>query len=62
MAVIGSHAKAVGCPTPLFSTTEPVYAAAMASGHAAHDTAAVCAVLEKRARVRRRPKARRARG
>jgi 3-hydroxyisobutyrate dehydrogenase-like beta-hydroxyacid dehydrogenase len=46
MKVIGEYAAALGCPTPLFSATLPVYAAAMATGHAAHDTAAVCAVLE----------------
>lgn len=61
MAVIGAHAEALGCPTPLFSTTQPVYDAAMASGHGSHDTAAVCAVLEKQARMRRGTKGRRAR-
>ena len=54
MAVIGDFAKKVGCPVPLFAATRPVYAAALASGHAMHDTAAVCAVLERKARVRRR--------
>jgi hypothetical protein len=32
----------------------PLYAAAMANGHAADDTAAVCAVLEKMAGLERR--------
>jgi putative dehydrogenase len=54
MAVIGDYAAKAGCPTPLFSATLPIYAAAMANGHAAHDTAAVCAVLEKMAGVTRR--------
>jgi putative dehydrogenase len=54
MAVIGEFAQALGCPTPLFSATGPLYDAAMASGHAMHDTASVCAVLEQMAGVRRR--------
>jgi 3-hydroxyisobutyrate dehydrogenase-like beta-hydroxyacid dehydrogenase len=53
MAVIGRFAADLGCPTPLFSATEPIYAAAMATGHAAHDTAAVCAVLETMAGIKR---------
>jgi putative dehydrogenase len=46
MDVIGHFATELGVPTPLFSATLPVYAAAMAQGHGADDTAAVCAVLE----------------
>jgi 3-hydroxyisobutyrate dehydrogenase-like beta-hydroxyacid dehydrogenase len=53
MAVIGDYAAKLGCPTPLFSATLPIYAAAMSGGHAAHDTAAVCAVLEAMAGVKR---------
>jgi L-threonate 2-dehydrogenase len=53
MDVIGSFAQHLGAPTPLFSATLPVYAAAMSTGHAAHDTAAVCAVLESMAGVKR---------
>jgi 3-hydroxyisobutyrate dehydrogenase-like beta-hydroxyacid dehydrogenase len=53
MDVIGEYATQLGCPTPLFSATIPVYSAAMSTGHAMHDTAAVCAVLEKMAGVRR---------
>jgi len=53
MSVIGSFAKKIGVPTPLFSATEPVYDAAIASGHGEHDTAAVCAVLESKAGVKR---------
>ena len=54
MSVIGDYAQQLGCPTPLFSATLPVYAAAMSTGHDAHDTAAVCAVLESMAGVRRK--------
>jgi 3-hydroxyisobutyrate dehydrogenase-like beta-hydroxyacid dehydrogenase len=59
MAVIGEYASSLGCPTPLFSATIPVYAATLSTGHAMHDTAAVCAVLEtmagyKRGRRKRR--------
>ena len=53
MAVIGRFAADLGCPTPLFSATEPIYAAAMEAGHAGHDTAAVCAVLETMAGIKR---------
>jgi 3-hydroxyisobutyrate dehydrogenase-like beta-hydroxyacid dehydrogenase len=53
MQVIGAFARALGCPTPLFAATLPVYDAAMATGHALHDTAAVCAVLEQLAGVKR---------
>jgi putative dehydrogenase len=61
MDLIGGFARAVGAPTPLFSATLPLYAAAIAGGHATHDTAAVCAVLEamaglKRANAKARPK------
>jgi 3-hydroxyisobutyrate dehydrogenase-like beta-hydroxyacid dehydrogenase len=55
MSVIGDYAQQLGCPTPLFSATLPVYAAAMSTGHDAHDTAAVCAVLESMAGVKRKP-------
>jgi len=54
MDVIGAFAKKMRVPTPLFSATLPVYAAALKSGHAEDDTAAVCAVLETKANVKRR--------
>jgi putative dehydrogenase len=54
MDVIGAFAKKMRVPTPLFSATIPVYAAALKGGHANDDTAAVCAVLEARANVKRR--------
>ena len=53
MAVIGEFARSLGCPTPMFDATEPVYRKAMRSGHGEHDTAAVCAVLETMAGVKR---------
>jgi putative dehydrogenase len=54
MDVIGAFARKIRVPTPLFSATLPVYAAALKSGHAEDDTAAVCAVLESQAKVKRR--------
>jgi 3-hydroxyisobutyrate dehydrogenase-like beta-hydroxyacid dehydrogenase len=53
MAVIGDFARQLGCPTPLFDATVPIYNKAVKTGHAEHDTAAVCAVLEKMAGVKR---------
>jgi 3-hydroxyisobutyrate dehydrogenase-like beta-hydroxyacid dehydrogenase len=53
MAVIAEFARRLGCPTPLFDATVPIYEQAMKTGHADHDTAAVCAVLEKAAGVKR---------
>jgi L-threonate 2-dehydrogenase len=61
MDVIGAYATALGVPTPLFSATIPIYASAMSMGHAMHDTAAVCAVLEKMAAVKRGRKPRKKR-
>ena len=46
MKVIGEYAASVGCPTPLFSASEPIYRAALSTGHADEDTGSVCAVLE----------------
>jgi 3-hydroxyisobutyrate dehydrogenase-like beta-hydroxyacid dehydrogenase len=54
MAIIGAYAAELGCPTPLLSATLPVYASAMARGHAGHDTAAVCEVLEAMAGLERK--------
>ncbi len=54
MKIIGEFAAGLGVPTPLFSASGPLYNAAMAQGFARQDTAAVCAVLEKLAGVRRR--------
>ena len=54
MAVIGGYAKKIGVKTPLFDATKPIYAKAEKAGLGAQDTAAVCAVLEKMAKVKRR--------
>jgi len=53
MAVIGEYAKQVRCPTPMFDASIPIYVKALKSGLGAKDTAAVCAVLEKMAGVKR---------
>ena len=45
MQVIGDMAKAVACPTPLFTACVPIYTAAMAQGLALEDTASVSEVL-----------------
>ena len=57
MDVIGGYAKKLRVPTPLFSATQPVYHAAIKAGYGEEDTAAVCAVLEKMAKVKRRKRA-----
>ena len=54
MQVIGDYARQIKVPTPLFNATKPVYRKAEASGLGAQDTAAVCAVLEKQAKVKRK--------
>ena len=53
MKIIGEFAARLGVPTPLFNASAAVYNAAMAQGYARQDTAAVCAVLESMARLRR---------
>jgi 3-hydroxyisobutyrate dehydrogenase-like beta-hydroxyacid dehydrogenase len=53
MDVIGSFARELGAPTPLFSATLPIYAAAMSTGYAMQDTASTCAVLEAMAGIKR---------
>jgi putative dehydrogenase len=54
MRVIGDYARKIKVPTPLFSATKPLYMRAAKSGFGAQDTAAVCAVLEKMAKVKRK--------
>lgn len=51
--LIGDFAKAIHVPTPIFDATRPLYLKAMKSGLGAKDAAAVCAVLEKMARLKR---------
>ena len=53
MQVIGDYARKIKAPTPMFNASKPVYIKAMKSGRGAQDTAAVCAVLEKQAKVKR---------
>ncbi len=53
MQVIGAFAAKLGCPTPLFNATVPIYDAGLAKGYGTHDTASVCAVLEAMAGLRR---------
>jgi putative dehydrogenase len=54
IAVIADHAARLGVPTPLFSASIPVYAAALSMGYAEQDTASVCGVLETMAGVARK--------
>ena len=54
MKIIGAFVKQLGSPAPLFNATKAVYQAAMREGYAGSDTAAVCAVLERKARTSRR--------
>jgi 3-hydroxyisobutyrate dehydrogenase-like beta-hydroxyacid dehydrogenase len=53
MSVIGDFAQSIGAPTPLFSATEAIYNSAISTGHGGHDAAAVCAVLESMAGIKR---------
>jgi putative dehydrogenase len=53
LKIIGDYARSVGCPLPMMDATLPIYAAAQTQGHGEHDTAAVCAVLERMAGVAR---------
>jgi L-threonate 2-dehydrogenase len=46
MAIIAEFASELGCETPLFTSTQPVYAQAMAMGLGDQDTAAVFEVLK----------------
>jgi 3-hydroxyisobutyrate dehydrogenase-like beta-hydroxyacid dehydrogenase len=54
MKIIGDYARRLGVATPTFKASAGVYKAAMAQGFAKQDTGAVCAVLERMSRVRRR--------
>jgi L-threonate 2-dehydrogenase len=47
MAIIAEFAKDVGCATPMFTLTQPIYTDAMAMGLGDQDTAAVFEVLKK---------------
>jgi 3-hydroxyisobutyrate dehydrogenase-like beta-hydroxyacid dehydrogenase len=54
MSVIGGYARKIKVPTPMFDASIPIYLKAQKSGLGAQDTAAVCAVLEKMAGVKRK--------
>jgi putative dehydrogenase len=47
MAIIAAFADDVGCQTPLFTLTQPIYSEAMAMGLGDQDTASVFEVLKK---------------
>lgn len=55
MKIISEFAARLGCPTPLLAASAAYYTAAMAQGRGGEDTAAVCAVAEEMARLRREP-------
>ena len=57
MHVIGDYARKIRVPTPIFNATKGIYLKAMKSGFGNSDTASVCAVLEKMAKVKRRKRA-----
>jgi 3-hydroxyisobutyrate dehydrogenase-like beta-hydroxyacid dehydrogenase len=52
IAAIEDHAMGLRVPTPLFSASIPVYAAAQSMGYGRQDTASVCAVLRAMAGLR----------
>lgn len=51
--IIGEFAAGLRCPTPLFNAATQLYYAALNNGRADQDTAAVCAVVEELAGIRR---------
>jgi putative dehydrogenase len=54
MQVIGDYGRKIKVPTPMFDASKPIYLKAQKMGLGAQDTAAVCAVLEKQAKVKRK--------
>jgi putative dehydrogenase len=58
MAIIAEFAEDVGCATPMFTLTQPVYTEAMAMGLGDQDTAAVFEVLKKTIIIDPKPGAR----
>ena len=54
MQVIGDYGRKIKVPTPMFDASKPVYIKAQKMGLGALDTAAVCAVLEKQAKIKRK--------
>lgn len=53
MDVIGRYARKIKVATPMLDASRAIYDQALAAGLGAQDTAAVCAVLEKMARLKR---------
>jgi L-threonate 2-dehydrogenase len=53
LSVINAFATELNCPTPLFSAASQPYYAGAAQGREMQDTAAVCAVLEEMAGMKR---------
>jgi L-threonate 2-dehydrogenase len=51
MDVIAAFARNLKAPTPLFDSTQSIYAAASSMGYGEVDTASVCAVLERLAGI-----------
>jgi putative dehydrogenase len=49
MKIIGEFVRRLKSPAPLFNATRAIYNAALARGYGKADTAAVCAILERRA-------------
>lgn len=56
--IIDAYARRLQCPTPLFTASLPYYAQALREGRGTEDTAAVHAILRKRAGLRGRPRGR----
>jgi 3-hydroxyisobutyrate dehydrogenase-like beta-hydroxyacid dehydrogenase len=54
MQVIGDYGRKIKVPTPMFDASKPIYVKAQKMGLGALDTAAVCAVLEKQAKIKRK--------
>ena len=50
MKIIGEFVRSLKSPAPLFNATKAIYNAALAQGYLKSDTAAVCAVLERKKR------------
>jgi 3-hydroxyisobutyrate dehydrogenase-like beta-hydroxyacid dehydrogenase len=53
MKIIGEFAAKLGVPTPLFNASAAIYNATLSQGYGKADTAAVCAVLEAMAGIKR---------
>ncbi len=51
--IISDYASGLHCPTPLFEASKAFYSGAYAQGYAKDDTAAICAVLENMAGIKR---------